>query len=78
MERIKDSQAYFRDFNVRVWKDGVISMDCQKEIEAFVSDTFIGVQTNTYNEEINKQIEQVCGSIRDNFKELNELLNKIR
>lgn len=66
----------FRDFDVRVWGNGDLSMH-GKDMQCFVSDTHIGVQTNTTDKDINAEIESVCGSIREDFKKLNELLNKI-
>lgn len=66
----------FRDFDVRVWGDGDLSMDA-KDMQCFVSNTHIGLQTNTTNKDINAEIESVCGKIMEDFKKLNELLNKI-
>lgn len=71
-----EEKIRFRDFAVRVWGDGDLSM-YGKDMQCFVSDTHIGVQTNTVNKNINAEIENICGNIRDNFKKLNEWLNKI-
>lgn len=71
-----EKKVKFRDFDVRVWGNGDLSMDAN-DMQCFVSDTHIGVQTNTTDNDINAEIESVCGSIREDFKKLNELLNKI-
>lgn len=71
-----ENKIKFRDFDVRVWGNGDLSMH-GKDMQCFVSDTHIGVQTNTINKDINAEIENICGNIRENFKKLHELLNKI-
>lgn len=71
-----ENKIKFRDFDVRVWGDGNLSM-YGKDIQCFVSDTHIGVQTNTTDKNINAEIENICGNIMEDFKKLNELLNKI-
>lgn len=71
-----ENKIKFRDFDVRVWGDGSLSM-YGKDIQCFVSDTHIGVQTNTTDKNINAEIENICGNIMEDFKKLNELLNKI-
>lgn len=71
-----ENKIKFRDFDVRVWGDGDLSMHTNG-IQCFVSDTHIGVQTNTTDKNINAEIENICCNIREDFKKLNELLNKI-
>lgn len=71
-----ENKITFRDFDVRVWRNGDLSMH-GKDMQCFVSDTHIGVQINTTDRDINAEIENICGNIRDDFKKLNELLNKI-
>lgn len=66
----------FRDFDVRGWGDGELSMFAE-DMQCFVSATHIGIQTNSYDKKTNAEIERICGRIRDDFKKLNELLNKI-
>lgn len=75
-EERKAEKINFRDFDVRVWRDGDLSMHT-KDMQCFISDTHIGVQTNTTDKDMNAMIEAVCGNIREDFKKLNELLNKI-
>lgn len=48
-----------------------------KDMQCYVGGTHIGIQTNSKDEQIDIEIENVCNDIRDNFKKLNELLNKI-
>lgn len=67
----------FRDFDVRAWGNGDLSMDA-KDMQCYIGSTHIGVQTNSKDEQIDIEIENVCNDIRDNFKKLNELLNKIK
>lgn len=71
-----EEKIRFRDFAVRVWGDGDLSM-YGKDMQCFVSNTHIGIQINTTDKDINAEIENICGNIRDNFKKLNEWLNKI-
>lgn len=66
----------FRDFDVRVWDNGDLSMDT-KDMQCYVGGIHIGIQTNSKDEQIGTEIENVCNDIRENFKKLNELLNKI-
>lgn len=66
----------FRDFDVRVWDNGDLSMH-GKDMQCYVGDTHIGIQTNSKDGQIDIEIENVCNDIWDNFKKLNELLNKI-
>lgn len=71
-----ENQINFRDFDVRVWRNGDLSM-YGKDMQCYIGSTHIGVQTNSKDEQIDIEIENVCNDIRDNFKKLNELLNKI-
>lgn len=71
-----EEKVNFRDFDVRLWRNGDLSIH-GKDMQCFVSDTHIGVQTNTTDKNINAEIENICSNIREDFKKLDELLNKI-
>lgn len=71
-----EKKIKFRDFDVRVWDNGDLSMH-GKDMRCYVGGTLIGIQTNSKDEQIDIEIENVCNDIWDNFKKLNELLNKI-
>lgn len=72
-----EKKVNFRQFEVRVWRDGDISLRSH-DMGCYVSDTHIGVQTNTLDEEMNAKVEEICVKIREDFRELNELLRKIK
>lgn len=76
-EEQKAEKINFRDFDVRVWGDGDLSMDSE-DMSAFIGKTHKGVQTNSEDTVINAEIETICSSIRNDFRILNELLNKIK
>lgn len=67
----------FRDFDVRVWGNGDLSMDAH-DMGCFIGITHRGVQTNSEDMLINMEIENICFRIREDFNALNELLNKIK
>lgn len=73
---VMEEKVKFRDFDVRIWGDGDLSM-YGKDMQCHIGSTHIGIQTNSKDEQIDIEIENVCDDIRENFKKLNELLNKI-
>lgn len=67
----------FKDYHIRIWNDDNVSID-SSDLDFCTHNNLIGVQTNSLDESINSEIEEVCKRIHKDFIELNKKLNEIR
>lgn len=63
----------FKDYNIRIWDDGDISID-SNDLDFCAYSSFVGVQTNSLDENVNSEIIEICKQVH---KELIKLTNKL-